>query len=225
MLLHMTPLSGAMFLPAAAAFGGFRLLLPDLPGYGRSDPRGDPWQMADWADSVADLLDSLGLAGVAVYGAHVGAAVALELAVRHPRRVLRLMLDGLPFPTPALRAAFAAIGAAPRPQTLAEATARVEAMLCEFGGGDPFRAMIDYLETGFVSSAPVSLSYDPAPALSAVAAPLLLLGAAEDSQAASLGTSRRIRPDAAVHLWPGRHPVHDPARVAEFAAPIRAFCA
>jgi pimeloyl-ACP methyl ester carboxylesterase len=223
MLLHMTPLSGAMFLPAAPAFEGLRLLLPDLVGYGRSDPRGEPWRMADWADSLADLLDWLGVAEAAVYGAHVGAAVALELALRHPARVSRLMLDGLPFLTAELRAAFAAIAAAPRPAALGEVVPRVEAMLGEFGGGDPFRAMIDYLETGFVSSAPVSAVHDPAPALGAVEAPLLLLGAAGDSQAASLATARALRPEAPHHLWPGRHPVHDPARAAEFAAPIRAF--
>lgn len=225
LLLHMTPLSGAMFLPLAPAFRGVRLLLPDLLGYGRSDPRGDPWSMADWADGLADALDGLGLAGVTLYGAHVGAAVALELAARHPARVARLMLDGLPFPTPGLRAAFAAIAAAPRPSGLGEAQVRVEAMLREFGGGDPFRAMIDYLETGFVSSAPISAAHDPTPALAAAAQPLLVLGAAADSQAASFAATRAIRPEAPSHLWPGRHPVHDPGRAAEFAAPILGFLA
>lgn len=225
MLLHMTPLSGAMFVAHAPAFAGVRLLLPDLLGYGRSDPRGEPWSVGDWADSLADLLDALGLHQVAVYGAHVGAGVALELGLRHPGRISRLMLDGLPFLTAELRRAFAAIGSAPRPASLGEVLPRVEALLREFGGGDPFRAMIDYLETGFVSSAPVSAAYDPGPSLEAVAVPLLLLGAEADSQAASLGTARRLRPDAPVHCWPGRHPVHDPERAAEFAAPIRAFLA
>lgn len=225
MLLHMTPLSGAMFEPVAPAFAGVRLLLPDLPGYGCSDPRGEAWTMADWADGLADLLDELGLGRAAVYGAHVGAAVALELAARHPQRVARLIVDGLPFPTPALRAAFAAIGAAPRPQSLGEVVARVEGMLAEFGGGDPFAAMRAYLETGFVSSAPVSLAHDPAPALRDVQAPLMVLGAEADSQAASFAETLSLRPDAARHFWPGRHPVHDRTRAAEFAAPILGFCA
>ncbi len=223
MLVHMTPLSGAMFAPLAPAFAGVRLLLPDLLGYGRSDPRGDPWAMADWADGLAEMLDALGLDRVALYGAHVGAAVALELALRHPERVARLMVDGLPFPTPALRAAFAAIGAAPRPASLGEVVARVEGMLAEFGGGDPFAAMIATLETGFVSSAPVSLAHDPAPALARVRVPLMVLGAEGDSQAASFAETLARRPDAARHAWPGRHPVHDPARAAEFAEPILRF--
>ena len=225
MLVHMTPLSGAMFVPLVPAFAAVRLLMPDLPGYGRSNPRGNPWTMADWADSLADAMDALGIAQLAVYGAHVGGAVALELARTHPERVSRLMVDGLPFLSPELRAAFAAIDARPLPASLAEVVARVEGLLAEFGGGDPFAAMLAMLETGFVSSAPVCAAYDPEEALAAVARPLLILGAEGDSQAASFAMARRIRPDAAAHLWPGRHPAHDPARAEEFAAPIVRFAA
>lgn len=222
LLLHMTPLSGAMFAHLGPAFPGVRLLAPDLFGYGGSDPRGDPWTVADWADPLAAMLAALGVGEATVYGAHVGAAVALELAVRHPAHVARLLLDGLPFPTPELRAAFAAIGRAPPPATLGEVVARVEGLLREYGAGDPFAALRAYLETGFVSSAPVVAGWEPAPLLRAVAAPLLLLGAEGDSQAASLDAARALRPDAAWHRWPGTHPLHWPARAGAFAAPIRA---
>lgn len=41
-LLHWTPLSGRMFAPLAAHLATrFHVLAPDLPGYGRSDARGD----------------------------------------------------------------------------------------------------------------------------------------------------------------------------------------
>lgn len=223
LLLHMTPLSGAMFAHLGPAFPGVRLLAPDLLGYGRSDPRGDPWQVADWADSLVSVLDAAGVERAAVYGAHVGAAVALELAVRHPARVSRLLLDGLPFLTPELRAAFAAIGSAPRPATLGEVVGRVEALLGEYGAGDPFAAMADYLATGFVSSAPVMAAWDAAPLLAAVRAPLLVLGAEGDSQAASFAATRALRPEAEAHRWPGTHPLHDRARAEEFAAPVRRF--
>lgn len=223
LLLHMTPLSGAMFAHCGPVFPGVRLLVPDLFGYGRSDPRGDPWTVADWADSLVQMLDQLGVATAAVYGAHVGAAVALELAVRHPARIARLMLDGLPFSSPALRAAFAAIGSAPMPVTLGEVVARVEGLLREYGSGDPFRALQAYLETGFVSSAPVMANWEPAPLLARAGMPLLVLGAEGDSQAESLGSTLALRPDAQRHRWSGTHPVHDTARAAEFAAPLCAF--
>ncbi|WP_448584949.1 alpha/beta fold hydrolase [Thermaurantiacus sp.] len=223
LLLHMTPLSGAMFAHLGPAFPGVRLLAPDLFGYGRSDPRGEPWTVADWADPLAAMLDALGVKEAAVYGAHVGAAVALELGARHPHRVGRLMLDGLPFPTPELRAAFAALASAPRPATLAELVARVEGLRREYGAGEPFALLRAYLETGFVSSAPVMADWDPAPLLARITLPILVLGAAADSQAASFEAMLALRPDAARHRWPGTHPVHDPERAEEFAAPIRAF--
>ncbi|WP_448585321.1 alpha/beta fold hydrolase [Thermaurantiacus sp.] len=223
LLLHMTPLSGAMFAQLGPAFPGVRLLAPDLYGYGGSDPRGEPWTVADWADPLAAMLDELGVEAAAVYGAHVGAAVALELGARHPARVGRLMLDGLPFPTPELRAAFAAIGRAPAPSTLGEVVARVEGLLREYGAGDPFAALKAMLETGFISSAPVMAGWEPAPLLAQVGMPLLVLGAEADSQAASFMATLALRPDAARHCWPGTHPLHDPARAGEFATPIRAF--
>ncbi len=225
LLLHMTPLSGAMVAHMAPAFPGVRLLAPDLPGYGGSAPRAARWQVADWADAMAAMLDALGVSGVAAYGAHVGAAVALELAVRHPARVARLMLDGLPFLTPELRAAFAAIGAAPPPATLGEAVARVEGLLREYGAGDPFAAMQDYLATGFVSSAPVMARWEADPLLAAVGAPLMVLGAEADSQAGSFSATLALRPDAARHRWPGPHPALVRDRAAEFAAPLQAFMA
>ncbi|NBP06898.1 MAG: hypothetical protein EBU76_00250 [Gammaproteobacteria bacterium] len=45
-------------------------------------------------------------------------------------------------------------------------------------------AMIDYLETDFVSSAPISAAYDLANTLPAVRHPVLLLGARTDTLAA-----------------------------------------
>lgn len=65
----------------------------DLPGHGRSE--GPALEtiaaMADW---LALALDAAGLVDTAVAGHSMGALVALELAVRHPRRVTALALLG-----------------------------------------------------------------------------------------------------------------------------------
>ena len=50
---------------------------------------------ADYADTIAAALDARGLDRVDLYGTHTGAMLAIELAVRHPDRVARLVLDGV----------------------------------------------------------------------------------------------------------------------------------
>ncbi len=97
LLLHGGPGSGAGLLPLLQAAAGSRAVLaPDLPGLGDSAPLEQPApEIADYADAMALLLDACGLQQVDVYGQHTGAQVGLELALRHPTRVRRLVLDGL----------------------------------------------------------------------------------------------------------------------------------
>ncbi|WP_416906770.1 MAG: alpha/beta fold hydrolase [Polymorphobacter sp.] len=225
-LLHWTPLSGRMFAPLAAHLAGrFHVLAPDLPGYGRSDARGAPWTMADWADAVADVMPRPGL----VLGGHLSAAVAATLAARRAELVRGAILDGVPFLTPELRAALAAMPARPAADgdvhTLVHD--RAAALLREYGlAVTPERlwpVMIDYLETDFVSSAPVLAGFDGAAALAAIGCPLLLLGARGDSLAASLETARALRPEARWHVFDGPCPVHLDEGVADYAAQIIAF--
>ncbi|WP_298888527.1 alpha/beta hydrolase [uncultured Serinicoccus sp.] len=79
-----------------------RVLAPDYRGYGDSAratidaTRG----VADLSDDVAALLDTLGVEGaVDVLGWSAGGNVALQLAIDHPHRVRRLVLEapGSPF--------------------------------------------------------------------------------------------------------------------------------
>lgn len=234
LLVHMTPRSGRMWEPAVAplARAGWRVLAPDLLGYGRSDPRPEAWRVADWADSLTALLDALGIAQVAALGLHVGAAVTLELALAHPARVRALVLDGLPLPNPGLRAAFAAMAAAPPPASPGEACERALALMRDYVPGwtcgpDTIHAfwpvLIDYLETGFASSAPVMAALDVTQRLPLWRGPLLLTAAETESMAWALEPARALAPHAACHRWAGTHPVHDPARAGEWAAPILNF--
>jgi pimeloyl-ACP methyl ester carboxylesterase len=65
----------------------------DLPGYGESDcPERYPYSLDAFSHSVAVLLDSLGLSRVALMGHSLGCAIALNMAVRYPERVDRLVL-------------------------------------------------------------------------------------------------------------------------------------
>ena len=73
----------------------FRVIVPDMPGYGRSVKgvdQGDPFGYL--ADMIRGLLDELGIDTAHVIGNSYGGAVALRLALDTPHRVGRLVLMG-----------------------------------------------------------------------------------------------------------------------------------
>ncbi|MPQ97052.1 alpha/beta fold hydrolase [Modestobacter sp. I12A-02628] len=73
--------------------GRYRVLAPDLAGYGESEPLREPYSLPTLARSVEDLLDALGIDGpVHVAGNSLGGAVAMQLSVQAPPRVRTLTL-------------------------------------------------------------------------------------------------------------------------------------
>ena len=72
---------------------GYRLYLPDLPGYGQSDkPANFSYSVADEAEVVAGFLDAVNLKQVDLGGISMGGAIVQHVAAEHPERVQRLML-------------------------------------------------------------------------------------------------------------------------------------
>jgi len=108
-LLHQSPLSGAMFEPALPllAAAGLRAIAVDTAGFGMSDPPPAPASIADHGDALGVVLDALGLEAPAILGHHTGAMIAASFAAQHPGRVGRLILNGVPALTAAERAHFA----------------------------------------------------------------------------------------------------------------------
>lgn len=91
--VHGTPDSRLARHPddSLAASAGVRLLAPDRPGIGRSDP--DPHATpASVADDLVALLDHLGVEGASVLSWSTGAIHALALAGTHPGRCQRVVL-------------------------------------------------------------------------------------------------------------------------------------
>ena len=235
-LIHWTPLSGRMFerLAPHLVSGGWRVVAPDLLGYGRSDPRPAQWSIEAWATSVGEVMDALGIANASVLGGHVGASVAVELALAQGPRVDRLVLDGCPIMTPELRAAFRAIGERQAPATATDPLDRTVGLLREYlpgyapEGGQLellWPTLVDYLETRFVSSAPIAGHYDIAPRLGLVQQPVLILGAELDSLAGTFATATALADTARSHRFPGRHPLLEDDRTHEYAAVVLDFLA
>jgi pimeloyl-ACP methyl ester carboxylesterase len=73
----------------------FRVIVPDLPGFGESEkppPGRYRYDFDAFSESLVDLLAALGLGQVAVCGHALGGAVALTMAAAHPYLVERLIL-------------------------------------------------------------------------------------------------------------------------------------
>ena len=69
----------------------YRVLMPDLRGYGRSQGR-SPFAMTDHLDDLIDILDHQGIDRCLVLGWSLGGIIAMELALRYPERVAGLVL-------------------------------------------------------------------------------------------------------------------------------------
>ncbi|XVV15059.1 alpha/beta fold hydrolase [Actinoplanes sp. CA-131856] len=114
---------------------GYRVLVPDMPGYGNSSKaveRTDPF--GDLAAFVRGLLDALGLEAAHMVGHSYGGAAALRVALDSPQRVARMAL-----------LAPGGIGT-----TRALPTSGLNALLNFYGGAGPSRAKLrsfidDYL--------------------------------------------------------------------------------
>jgi pimeloyl-ACP methyl ester carboxylesterase len=75
------------------AKSGFRVYIPDLVGYGRSDRPADfSYSVRDEAAVVMGFMDALGLKQVELGGWSMGGWIAVLVAAQHPERVSRLML-------------------------------------------------------------------------------------------------------------------------------------
>jgi 2-succinyl-6-hydroxy-2,4-cyclohexadiene-1-carboxylate synthase len=94
-LLHGFTGSVATWEPARAVIGTrHRLIAVDLPGHGRSPMPAPCCRLPAVADALVAVLDRLGVERAAWLGYSLGARAALHVALAHPARVERLVLEG-----------------------------------------------------------------------------------------------------------------------------------
>ena len=70
----------------------FRVIVPDMPGHGRSSRAVTDLSVTAQARHLATLLDHLGIEGVSIAGHSMGGSVAQRFAASWPERVERLVL-------------------------------------------------------------------------------------------------------------------------------------
>src|SRR3954463_16146549 len=91
-LLHGGLGSGEMFSPILSSLAEqHRVILVDLQGHGRTADIDRPIDVRLMADDVAALIDHLGLQKPDVVGYPLGGGVALQVAIKYPEKVRRLV--------------------------------------------------------------------------------------------------------------------------------------
>lgn len=102
-LLHGFPQTGDCWNRVSASLADRnRVLIPDLPGYGRSSPP-PSFDAAAAAGALAALMDAIDAPSATIVGHDWGGSLAFALALSHPDRVRRLVVSNAPFRTLDLR--------------------------------------------------------------------------------------------------------------------------
>ncbi len=88
-LIHGFPLNRRMWRPQLRALGaaGYRVIAPDLRGFGATPPGDGAWTMDALADDIVALLDALKIETAVIGGMSMGGYVLLNLLERYPQRV------------------------------------------------------------------------------------------------------------------------------------------
>ena len=76
---------------------GRQVVAVELQGHGRTADIDRPLTLEGMADDVAAAIDQLGIEPADIFGYSVGAAVALQLVIRHPEAVRKLVLASVTY--------------------------------------------------------------------------------------------------------------------------------
>jgi pimeloyl-ACP methyl ester carboxylesterase len=95
-LVHGLVVSSLYMVPTLLRLApGCRVLAPDLPGFGRSDPPPRaPERMSDLADALAEWMEAAGLERAVFLGNSLGCQTLADFAARYPERTVGLVLQG-----------------------------------------------------------------------------------------------------------------------------------
>jgi len=94
LLLHGISNSGRAWAPQIPPLvkAGYRVIVPDHAGHGASARLNAPMGVDDLVDDVEQLLDHLEIGALDIVGLSLGGMIALELALRRPARIGRMVV-------------------------------------------------------------------------------------------------------------------------------------
>jgi pimeloyl-ACP methyl ester carboxylesterase len=91
--LHGFAISGSYLMPTARILATRGInVVPDLPGYGRSERRDRVLGIPELAEATIEILDRLDIDKAVLVGNSMGCAISLEIVHMAPERVHRLVL-------------------------------------------------------------------------------------------------------------------------------------
>lgn len=70
---------------------GFKLIVPDLPGFGKSEPPRSIWGVGEYADFIISFVKELGFSDFYLLGHSFGGGVALKIAAEKRVKPLKLL--------------------------------------------------------------------------------------------------------------------------------------
>ena len=94
-LVHGLVVSSRYMVPIAEVLSAhYRVYVPDLPGFGKSGKPPHVLSLVELSDTLAAWMQEAGLGRAAFLGNSFGCQIIADLAVRHPGRVERAVLQG-----------------------------------------------------------------------------------------------------------------------------------
>ncbi|HJU53973.1 MAG TPA: alpha/beta hydrolase [Pyrinomonadaceae bacterium] len=134
-LVHGLGVSSRYMIPTAACLAPRRqVYAPDLPGFGRSQGRGRALNVTELADALFQWLEEVGIPRAVLLGNSIGCQVVVELALRRPLAVERIVLVAPTVDTEA--------------RTVFRSFARLLLDVPRERLSLPFIALLDYLQSG-----------------------------------------------------------------------------
>jgi len=71
---------------------GYRVIVPDLPGFGASDEPPAPWSLADYSSFLHTFIETVGIRQFTLAGHSFGGRIAIDYAIRYPQKISSLIL-------------------------------------------------------------------------------------------------------------------------------------